>query len=251
MLFNISRLLTLLFRVNIIVLDFWQFPPPPHTHTQTHKKRLPIICFLSSPLWPFFLSQIGKFWAYWSFGLLPETNEPRCEKTGLRGFWPGLTQTRLYSHRRWLEAVTAKLICVFVLAYAKSWFSHDVAQIKVFTVRQILWYKCIHVISPYFGGSSLYFAYFWENLPTKIFRISYIYIHILYISLFRISDLSTKIQEFPSLFNHSPYLEKEISLFVFWDVSHVCKCFGQFWIKDKNNLYVFKNFIWSCEDEST
>ena len=30
-------------------------------------------------------------------------NEPR-EKTGLRGFRPGLTQTRLYSYRRWLEA---------------------------------------------------------------------------------------------------------------------------------------------------
>ena len=25
--------------------------------------------------------------------------EPRCEKTGLRGFRPGPTQTRLYSHR--------------------------------------------------------------------------------------------------------------------------------------------------------
>ena len=30
--------------------------------------------------------------------------EPRCEKTGLRGFRPGPTQTRLYSHRRLLEA---------------------------------------------------------------------------------------------------------------------------------------------------
>ena len=30
--------------------------------------------------------------------------EPRCEKTGLRGFRPGPTQTRLYNHRRWLEA---------------------------------------------------------------------------------------------------------------------------------------------------
>ena len=63
-----------------------------------------------------------------------------------RGFWPGLTQTRLYSHWRWLEAwnfvfrkkkyciiqvaktkaqisfaVTSKLICVF-FAYAKRWF---------------------------------------------------------------------------------------------------------------------------------
>ena len=30
--------------------------------------------------------------------------EPRSEKTGLRGFRPGLTQTGLYSHRMWLEA---------------------------------------------------------------------------------------------------------------------------------------------------
>ena len=82
-------------------------------------------------------------------------NEPRCEKTGLRGFRPGPTQTRLYSHRRWLEAgnfefrkkrdytirvaktkalisfaVTAKLICVFVFAYAKNRFSHNEAQMQ-------------------------------------------------------------------------------------------------------------------------
>ena len=30
--------------------------------------------------------------------------EPRCEKTGLRGFRPGPTQTGLYNNRRWLEA---------------------------------------------------------------------------------------------------------------------------------------------------
>ena len=29
---------------------------------------------------------------------------PRCEKTGLRGFRPGPTQTRLYNHTIWLEA---------------------------------------------------------------------------------------------------------------------------------------------------
>ena len=78
--------------------------------------------------------------------------EPRCEKTGLRGFRPGRTQTGLYSHGTWLEAlnfgsrkkrnctirvaktkalisfaVTAKLICVFVFAYAKSRYSYDAA----------------------------------------------------------------------------------------------------------------------------
>ena len=30
--------------------------------------------------------------------------EPRCEKTCLRGFRPGRTQTRLCNHTRWLEA---------------------------------------------------------------------------------------------------------------------------------------------------
>ena len=73
------------------------------------------------------------------------------------GFWPGLTQTRLYCYWRWLEAwnfgfrkyryciiqvaktkalisfaVTAKLICVFVFAYADCWFSHDAAHVLWF-----------------------------------------------------------------------------------------------------------------------
>ena len=37
----------------------------------------------------------------WTTGML---YEPRCEKTGLRNFRPGPTQTRLYNYRRWLEA---------------------------------------------------------------------------------------------------------------------------------------------------
>ena len=32
-------------------------------------------------------------------------------------------------------AVTAKLICVFVFAYAKCWFSHDAAQIIIAKVN--------------------------------------------------------------------------------------------------------------------
>ena len=36
--------------------------------------------------------------------LLPRKYEPCCEKTGLWGSRPGLTQTGLYSHRRWIEA---------------------------------------------------------------------------------------------------------------------------------------------------
>ena len=75
------------------------------------------------------------------------------------------------------------------------------------------------MIPPYFRGNSLYFVCFQENLPMINFRIS---LYILYISVFGISDLPNKIQNFPSLFNHSPDLEKKISLFVFSDVSHVC-----------------------------
>ena len=77
------------------------------------------------------------------------------------GFRPGLTQTGLNSHRRWLEpgnfrlskkrnctirvakakalicfAVTAKLICAFVFAYADCWFSHASAQIASTIGRQ-------------------------------------------------------------------------------------------------------------------
>ena len=76
-------------------------------------------------------------------------------KPVFRGFRPGLTQTRMYSYWRWLEAgnfifrkqrnctscvaktktlisfaVTAKVICVFVFAYAKRWFSHVLAHMN-------------------------------------------------------------------------------------------------------------------------
>ena len=75
-------------------------------------------------------------------------------KTTKVGFRPGLIQTELYTHRRWLEildlqssernciirvaktkalisyAETTKLICAFVFAHAKYWFSHDVAHIS-------------------------------------------------------------------------------------------------------------------------
>ena len=70
------------------------------------------------------------------------------------GFRTGLTQTKLYKRRRWLEAgnfgfrmkrncairvartkplisfaVTAQLICAFVFAYANCWFPHDAAHL--------------------------------------------------------------------------------------------------------------------------
>ena len=50
------------------------------------------------------------------------------------GFWPGPTQTRLYSYMyiRWLETCfTAKLICVFDFPYSKCWFSNDAAHIQM------------------------------------------------------------------------------------------------------------------------
>ena len=57
--------------------------------------------------------------------------EPRHEKTNvlvsdLVRNKPGFTAT---------EAVTAKLICVFVFAYAICWFSHDAADIYSVHVR--------------------------------------------------------------------------------------------------------------------
>ena len=40
---------------------------------------------------------------YLEVGIGTTIFEPRHEKTGLRGFRPGPTQTELYSHRRGLE----------------------------------------------------------------------------------------------------------------------------------------------------
>ena len=68
------------------------------------------------------------------------------------GFRSGPIQSKLYEHRRWLEAghfqfrkernckylcsenegtdqLGGKLICTFAFAYAKSWFSHDADQV--------------------------------------------------------------------------------------------------------------------------
>ena len=81
-------------------------------------------------------------------------------------------------------------------------------------------YVCYHTCDiSLFRRELPIFCLFLRKSPYENFQN---FLYILYISLFGISDLPTKIQEFPSLFNHSPYLEKKISLFVFWDVSHVC-----------------------------
>ena len=97
--------------------------------------------------------------------------EPRFEKTGLRGFRPGPTQTGLYNYRRLPEAgnfgfrkyrnctlhvaktkalisfaVTAQLICVFVFATAKIRISHNEAPIilanGIFLERTSLDVRC-------------------------------------------------------------------------------------------------------------
>ena len=81
------------------------------------------------------------------------TNEQRHEKICLRGFRPGPTQTGLYNHRRWLEALnfrigkkrdctiyvvkTKALICGFVFTYTKSRFSHDAAQMIIINLKVI------------------------------------------------------------------------------------------------------------------
>ena len=93
----------------------------------------------------------------WNFFHKCPAYEPQHEKMGLLGFWPGLTQTSLYSQRNRLKAwnfgfrkkrnciirvaktkalisfaATAKLICAFVFAYTKCWFSNDAAHILFF-----------------------------------------------------------------------------------------------------------------------
>ena len=81
-------------------------------------------------------------------------------------------------------------------------------------------HRRIQLIFPYFGRSSLYLAHFGPNHPIKIELISFF---ILYISLFKISNFPTNMSEFPSLFNHSPYLKKKISLSGFPNISHVLR----------------------------
>ena len=61
---------------------------------------------------PKFQASSHLLWLYSSlviiFTILPSFNlltiKPYYEKTCLLGFQPGLTQTRLYNHRRWLES---------------------------------------------------------------------------------------------------------------------------------------------------
>ena len=117
------------------------------------------------------------------------------------GFWPGLTQTRLYSYWRWQEArnsvfrkkrdctiqvktkelisfaVTAKLICVFVFAYAKHWvFSRrgSYTNNSPFSDIQPVWTRhhscgwyllCLRYVWCYVGGTNPVLAQCKETLP--------------------------------------------------------------------------------------
>ena len=78
-------------------------PPVDTDQTSSHKTTSTYMntgTFVSDKLVAVFHADSGETMEY----ITPPFFEPRCEKTGLRGFRPGPTQTGLYSHRRWLEA---------------------------------------------------------------------------------------------------------------------------------------------------
>ena len=68
------------------------------------------LTFLLSALWHgmypgyYFTFVLGALFSDMARQVWITSFEPRHEKTCLRGFQPGPTQTRLYSHRSWLEA---------------------------------------------------------------------------------------------------------------------------------------------------
>ena len=146
------------------------------------------------------------------------------------GFLPGLTQTRLHSHWRWLEAwnfvcrkkryctiqvaktkalisfaVTAKLICVFVFAYADCWFSHDTAlsakdwlRVQIsFKPNNDLKYVEDHKttinskgnLDPSISGYNLFGGKFWLISPTNMTNV-------LYLAICQFVSLTCQWQEF-------------------------------------------------------
>ena len=72
----------------------------------------------------------------------------------------------------------------------------------------------IHVISPYFGGSTRYFAHFWENLPTKISEFPSISYTSLYLefqaSLQKFENFLLCLIILPNWTGKSPYLSFQI-----------------------------------------
>ena len=109
---------------------------------------------------------------HWSSGFFyPRPYEPRCEKTCLRRFQLGLTQTGLDGQRLEISDLrsrgnvsiniaklkaliscveTALLIYVFVFAYAKGRFSHDAVHIKM--SKRLVFHTCffINIYSSFF-----------------------------------------------------------------------------------------------------
>ena len=73
-----------------------------------HKTTVPIaniMIGLASMLIPVAIGMVIKIKLQKVAKVLPTVIiRPRCEKTSLRGFRPGPTQTGLYNHRRCLEA---------------------------------------------------------------------------------------------------------------------------------------------------
>ena len=69
--------------------------------------HLQVIIFTAVKIISIFIVKVAYCKLLWSHiiekNMLP-VFEPRCKKTGLRGFRPSPTQTELYSHRRWLKA---------------------------------------------------------------------------------------------------------------------------------------------------
>ena len=94
----------------------------------------------------------------------PKIKWAATSKNGLWRFRTGQTQIGLQNHRRWLEnwnfGFRKKRDCTHCLAKTKVLVSCGV-------IAQLIcaFVFAIHVIFPYFGGSSLYFANFLENLP--------------------------------------------------------------------------------------
>ena len=70
---------------------------------------------LKAHLWAFGLGELISHLSQYS------TNGPRSKKTCLRGFRPGPTQTRLCTHRRWLEALGRRRIVQSMYRNQRRW----------------------------------------------------------------------------------------------------------------------------------
>ena len=105
----------------------------------------------------------------------------KCESVVYLDFWLCFTQWHI-------ENLVQSFFFFFFL---KTWVGPTFIRMHRARVAQAyMWYLPISEGAPYI------LPIFWENLPSKIW-------------------------EFTSLFNHSPYLKKKISLFVISNVSHV------------------------------